>query len=121
MAKVVNRLKNIMTKAGKKILHKHSPASTEVNTRQTVTRNIRRQESASGQITPSYLLIAEQLNADHEQIFQAAVYNLVKIAQNRPRYRKNILSLLQEKAAERSWDKNTAAYLNAEIARIKNT
>lgn len=46
--------------------------------------------------TPPYFEIAKQLNSDKSEIFRAAVYYLVEIAENESSYKAAITSILQE-------------------------
>ena len=52
--------------------------------------------------SPVYLSIASGLNSEEKQIFEATVYYLEKIALNKPKYREDILKIMNEKAKESS-------------------
>ncbi len=52
--------------------------------------------------SPVYLSMLNGLNSEEKQIFEATVYYLVKIALNKPKYRQDILKIMNEKMKESS-------------------
>ncbi len=52
--------------------------------------------------SPVYLSMLNGLNSEEKQIFEATVYYLVKIALNKPKYRQDILKIMNEKIKESS-------------------
>lgn len=48
--------------------------------------------------TPIYQSILGSLDSEEKQIFEATVYYLVRIAQNKPKYHTEILEILKEKS-----------------------
>lgn len=52
--------------------------------------------------SPVYLSILSGLESDEKQIFEATVYYLAKIAQNKPKYREDILKIMEDKIKESS-------------------
>lgn len=122
MAKLVHKIKKLMAAAGNKILNKTNAATVSIGAAKQIQRNtvVRAGDGEKSQITPPYLLVAEQLDSPQEQIFQSAVYNLAKIALNHRHYRKDILELLHRKATDVFLSKMSQELLAAKIAELEN-
>ena len=71
--------------------------------------------SAQKQNTPTYLLIAENLDDKNFEVFEAAVYHLCTIADIKTDYRADILRLLEAYAKKHSTPKDRLAYIEKMI------
>ena len=58
--------------------------------------------------TPTYLLIANDLDNPNFQVFEAAVYHLSTIAELKPQYRDNVLKILNEYLKKHALSERTA-------------
>ena len=81
------------------------------------TRNKRDKEAH----TPTYLAIAEQLQADDYQVFCAAGYHLARIAVNSENYREPVLEILQKAYKDNGRHKERKAYIGQKISEIQQT
>ncbi len=69
--------------------------------------------------TPAWKTIAEQITDSRDQVFEAAVLNLTKIALSCQNYRNNILELLQRSLCSQSANETRKKYLAKKIAEIE--
>ena len=76
-------------------------------------------KNLSKQITPPFLEIADQLEAEDDQVFHAAVYNLGLVALAQKKYRKEILNILGEYAENKRKTQEQRAYVQEKIDEIK--
>lgn len=70
--------------------------------------------------TPAWQEIAKQITDSREQVFKAAIFNLTKIAISCPKYRENIIELLQQSLCAKNTNQQRKAYLMIKIDEIKN-
>lgn len=98
MAKIVQKLTSIVAKTGKVFRH-HKITMNETSAKR-LQRMIFEARTAkkNGDCTPTYVKIAEQMVSPHHQIFNMAVYDLVKIANNSGRYKSQIVKIMREYA-----------------------
>jgi hypothetical protein len=68
---------------------------------------------------PPYMEVAKQLFSEKDEIFQAAVYYLVKIAENESKYAEPISMLLKDFAKTAKISEENAAYLQDKINRLE--
>lgn len=68
---------------------------------------------------PPYMEIAQQLFSEKTEIFQAAVYYLVRIAQNEYKYTDKIIALLKEYAQQAERTDAEMRYLSEQISRLE--
>ena len=71
--------------------------------------------------TPAWQEIAKQITDSRDQVFEAAVYNLTQIAISCPKYRKNILDLLQQSLCSNTSSQERKAHLILKISEIENS
>jgi len=57
--------------------------------------NIKPRAQKKKGFTPTYLIIAEDLNNKEQKVFEASVYNLCVIAKTKPEYQKDIMDILE--------------------------
>ena len=119
MAKIVQKLSSIVAQTGR-VFGRRKITMNETSAKR-LQRMIFEARTAKkdGNCTPAYKNIAEQMNSQHEQIFCAAVYNLVKIANNSIKYKDDILGLLQEYASAEKVLPTRREYVLKKIAEIK--
>jgi len=96
MAKIVQKLSSIVAKT--KRVFRHRKITMNETSAKRLQRMIFEARTAkkNGDCTPTYIAVAQQMNSPYEQVFSVAVYNLVKIANNSPRYKREIVDLLTE-------------------------
>ncbi|MCM1323719.1 MAG: hypothetical protein NC218_06120 [Acetobacter sp.] len=68
--------------------------------------------------SPVYLSILNGLDSDEKQIFEATAYYLTKIAQNKSKYKENILNIMDAKAKEGGINPEFREILKNEIQKI---
>lgn len=71
--------------------------------------------------TPPYFEVAKQLNSNKPEIFRAAVYYLVEIAQNEERYTSSIIDLLQECKKIKKFTPEELDYLEFNLNKLKHS
>ena len=70
-----------------------------------------KEDCASKDFTPTYLLVAQDLNSREDQVFEAAVYYLCVIARQKQEYRKEIIALLKEEMKKNKAQSARTAYI----------
>ena len=118
---IIRKLKNLVTKTGSVLFRKPRD--------QGITEEIARkiQKSAyelslkreKDTYTPPYKEIAEQLQVTDDQIFRAAVFNLVRIAVNEDKNAPAIITILENYAADGRLSAEQQTYLHSKIEEIK--
>ena len=99
---IINKIKNIVRKTGRLLKNEATSGISEAIARKIqksacdVMRNPNRE-----QLTPPYIVIAEQLQSQDPTIFRAAVFYLSAIAVNEPKTTDNIIEILN-KCVEKS-------------------
>lgn len=95
-------LLDFIIKGSKKIEGKNISAQQALLLQKDFVDNLSRKKADIS--SPPYAEIAKQLSSEKSEIFRAAVYYLIKISDNEPRYFSPILSILQNyaKKAKRS-------------------
>lgn len=71
--------------------------------------------------TPPYILLAEQLQVDDDQIFRATVFNLANIAVNEEKYSTEIIKKLEDAMSYDHRSKEQAEYIKNKISMIKDS
>lgn len=69
--------------------------------------------------TPPYKEIAAQLQVSNDQIFKAAVFNLINIAINRKQYAAPVLSVLEKTLDDKTKTKEQLDYVREKIMQIR--
>ncbi len=69
--------------------------------------------------SPVYLDILKGLESEEKQIFEATVYYLSKIAQNKQKYKDDILNILKEKSKESRLNPEFRETIKSYIVEIK--
>lgn len=120
---ILNKIKSLVAKTGRGIIWRGRPKDNEITEKiaQKIQKNsydfsmMQRKDT----YTPPYLSLADQLQVDDEQIFQAAVYNLANIAIARPRYAADIVGVLQGYLSKGDTTEARRAYVAKKLAEIK--
>ncbi len=68
------------------------------------------QENQKG-FTPTYLEISKSLNSKDEQVFEASVYNLCAIANQKKEYQSQIVTLLMQHMKKSKAPKSRISYI----------
>lgn len=69
-------------------------------------------------LTPPYVEIAKQLSNPKDEIFRAAVYYLVQIACNEPRYVSSINSILQQCRKKNKLSAENILFLDEQLKKL---
>lgn len=69
--------------------------------------------------TPPYKVLAEQLGVEDNQIYCAAVFSLVRIAQNESQHKEAILNILNKSYQANKNNAEREKYLSHKIAELK--
>lgn len=120
---ILNRIKSLVAKTGRGIIWRGRPKDNEITEKiaQKIQKNsydfsmMQRKDT----YTPPYLNLADQLQVDDEQIFQAAVYNLANIAIARPRYKADIVGVLQGYLNKNDINESRREYVAQKLVSIK--
>lgn len=70
--------------------------------------------------SPVYLNILPGLESEEKQVFEASVYYLAKIAENKQKYREEILKILNEKAINNNINPEFRDILKYQVQNILN-
>ncbi len=70
--------------------------------------------------SPVYLSILPGLESEERQVFEASVYYLAKIAENKQKYREEILKILNEKALSNGINPEFREILKYQVQNILN-
>ena len=68
--------------------------------------------------SPVYLSFLSGLNSEEKQVFEATVYYLVKIASSKPKYRQEILDILNEKSSQVGFNPEFREYIKHQLQNI---
>lgn len=68
--------------------------------------------------SPTYMSMLSGLDSAEKQVFEATVYYMVKIAINKPKYREEILEILNNKAANNKINPEFREFIKKEIKNI---
>jgi len=68
--------------------------------------------------SPTYLSILSGLESEEKQLFEATVYYLVKIAANKPKYHKEIVEILRNKADDKQINPQFREYIKQQLQNI---
>ena len=73
----------------------------------------------SFECTPPYFEIAKQLNSNKSEIFRAAVYYLVEIAENESSYKSSITDILQQCKKKKKCSAEDLDYLEFNLNKLQ--
>ena len=119
---IINKIKNIVRKTGRLLKNEATSGISEAIARKIqksacdVMRNPNRE-----QLTPPYIVIAEQLQSQDPTIFRAAVFYLSAIAVNEPKTTDNIIEILNKCVEKSNNGKEQLEYVKMKIAEIRRT
>lgn len=119
---IINKIKCLVKKTSSSFFkHRKNPGISEDIAKkiQKTAYDLSRKETKDV-VSPPYLDIAEQLQADDDQIFRAAVYNMTDIAINEERYAAEIIKLLENTAYQCHRTPKQLEYVNGKVNIIKN-
>lgn len=118
---IIRTLKNLVKKTGSVFFRK----PRDYGITEEIARKIQKsayelsQKKEKDTYTPPYKEIAEQLQVQDDQIFRAAVFNLVRIAANEDKNAPAIISILETHAVDGKHTTDQQAYLRSKIEEIK--
>ncbi len=119
MSKIIEKISSIIDRASSLFTrHKLSINESAARKIQKLVFEMR-VAGKNGTYTPTYKKIVEQLNSKHDQIFESAVYHLVKIASSSKKFQNDILDILQRTANDPSLPIKRKEYIERKIIEIK--
>ncbi len=68
--------------------------------------------------SPTYLSLVADLDSEEEQLFEASAYYLIRIAANKPKYRAEILEILNAKIADTKLNPEYKEYIKQQMKNI---
>ena len=119
---IISKIKNIVRKTGRLLKNEATSGISEAIARKIqksacdVMRNPDRQ-----QLTPPYMVIAEQLQSQDPVIFRAAVFYLSAIAVNESQTTDNIVEILNKCIEKSNIGKEQLEYVKMKVAEIRRT
>lgn len=119
MAKLVQKISSIVAKTGRAFRHRRLLMNEAAARRYQKLAFENRKTDTSGVRTPAYGIIAEQLDSRSDQVFESAVYHLVKIALSVKRRRSEIFAVLNDCAKNPALSAKRREYLERKIAELK--
>lgn len=119
MVKLVQKISSIVARTGRAFRGRRLSMNEAAARRYQKLAFENRKTDNSGVRTPTYGKIAEQLDSRHDQVFESAVYHLVKIAVSAVRYQSEIKAMLNEYAQNPALSAKRKEYLDRKIAEIK--
>ena len=118
------KIQSLISSTGHKILRKDKSKSKNIGISEKIAIKIQKnsydisKQQAKDTFTPPYLEIAEQLQAENEQIFNSAVFNLVNIAINRKKFTSKIVDLLNSELANNRLCDERKDYIKLKLSQI---
>lgn len=118
---IISKIKSLVKKTGKTLFRPRK----ELNISEDVAKRIQKTayELSHQQLkdtrTPTYIIIAEQLQVDDDQIFRAAVYSLANIARNEKKNAPAIIEILSKHELFENKSKEQIAYAKSKADEIK--
>lgn len=116
---VVKKLKAIVRITGRAIRQRHRDEISE-----NIARKIQysayevSQQPKIEEYTPTYKLIAKQLQVRDAQIYKAAVYNLIEIARQQVSYRDDIVKILKQQLKENAVPQDIKEYIEYKLSKL---
>lgn len=120
--KTIEKIKKILKRTGKSLMFSFGKESSIT---EDVAKKIQQnsfdttQKSDTKTNTPIYILVAEQLQATQEQIFQSATNALLKMVVANPKLKSEILLILEDYTNMESTPEQRMEYINSTIEKIK--
>ena len=68
--------------------------------------------------SPTYLSLVNGLDSEEKQLFEASVYYLVRIAENKPKYKPEITEILNNKLSNKKLNPEYREYIKQQIKNI---
>lgn len=119
---IISKIKNLVKRTGSSLFGsniKNSGITEEIAKK--IQRNAYdlSHKADKDTYTPSYLIIAEQLQVSDDQIFKAAVFNLTNVAIATKKYSSEILTLLDQYSKDNSQSFEKREYVKMKMGEIK--
>ncbi|MDR1694163.1 MAG: hypothetical protein LBR70_03105 [Lactobacillaceae bacterium] len=119
---IINKIKSIVKRKEAKAVIKSANQETisqKIANRiqQTAFEHLKAKVKKEGYTAP-YIMVAEQLGAENNQIFCAAVYTLSRMAINSKAHRGPILDILSKSLADNSGNREKSNYISKKLAEI---
>ncbi len=97
---ILKKIKELVAQTGRGIIWRGKPKENDISEKiaQKIQKNsydfslIKKKDT----YTPPYLVLAEQLQVEDDQIFRAAAHAIANIAHGRPKYAADVRNLLEE-------------------------
>lgn len=121
---LISKIKTLVAQTGRNIIWRGRPKDNEISEliAQKIQKNsydfslLKRKDT----FTPPYMALSDQMQIDDDQIFRAAVHNMVNIAIARPRYKGDIQEVLEQYFAQDSMPQSRRDYVRLKLSEIKN-
>lgn len=97
---ILNRIRKLVSETGRSIIWRSRPKDNDVS--EKIAQKIQKNSydysllKKTDTYTAPYLVLADQLQVDDDQIFRAAVHAIVNIANARSKYKQEIRDLLEQ-------------------------
>lgn len=120
---ILNKIKSLVRKTGHAVLWRGQTKENDIS--EKIAQKIQKnsydisQRVAKDTFAPPYLELAEQLQVDEDQIFNAAVYNMTNIALVREKYRADILDIFKKFADDDSKSQEKREYVRKKMYQIQ--
>lgn len=120
---ILNRIKALVKKTGSSWIRRKRETDISEKIAIKIQKNAYDMSllKSKDAFTAPYLLIAEQLQVDDDQIFRAAVYNLAQIAINDSKLVKPISTILHKYTSEHSKTPAQQEYVKSKIEEINKS
>ena len=118
MENLMKRLSSMITRTGifsRKRLAMNETAAREIQ--KLVFEN--RPSKKWTNTNPPYIIIVPQLDDKHDQIFEGAVFYLVKIAKSSAKYREEIRNILEQHLEKPHLSVKRKEYINNKLSEMK--
>lgn len=117
---ILNKIKSLVKKTGSSWIRRKRESDISEKIAIKIQKNAYDMSliKSKDSFTSPYLLIAEQLQVEDDQIFRAAVYNIAQIAMNDAKLTKPILSILNKYTTEHTKTPAQQEYVKRKIEEI---
>lgn len=118
----LNKIKSLVAKTGRSLLMRPNRKENDISEQIALKIQKNSYDISNKQVkdvfTPPYLMIAEQLQVEDEQIFKAAVFNLTNIAVARNKFAPEIVELLNKELQSDNNNRERKEYVKFKLAQI---
>ncbi|MBE6453071.1 MAG: hypothetical protein E7012_06255 [Alphaproteobacteria bacterium] len=121
---ILNKIRKLVLQTGRSIIWRSRPKDNDISEKiaQKIQKNsydlslIKKKDT----YTPPYLVLADQLQVEDDQIFRAAVHAIVNIANGRNKYKQEIRTLLEDYLQQDNISQPRRDYVRLKLFEIIN-